>query len=260
MKPIVLDEEAEQKILKKFAEAFQKQWENFKQNMNDTKFEFSVNLADKAKEKIVILYTPQAYLRMRSLVDYFDTEVGWYGLVDRLDKKTFRVYDVLVCKQYVDGSKVDTEDKDTLDFFNSLTDDEAEHMHFQAHSHVRMGTGASGPDLRNQADVIKNIGKTGFYIFQIWNKNDDINTYLYDLDNNVFYDRNDITLQIEDELGTMDDFLAQADALVEEKKVYNMYAKQYKYTNPPQFEAPGKRETYLNGYWDGVDYNGYGGW
>lgn len=245
MKPIVMTQEAEDKVLKSFFEKFRKQWEDFKRNMNETKFTFSANIAETAKEKVTILFTQQAYLRMMMLVDYYDSEVAWYGLVQKMDDKLYRVYDIKICKQFVTGGKVDTEDEDTLEFFNSLTDDEAEHMHFQAHSHVNMSTTASGVDLQNQADVIRNMGKTGFYIFQIWNKSGDINTYLYDLDNNVFYDKKDVYIEIEDDMKTIGDFLLSTEALVVEKKVTpaNQFAK-FDNKKPDNKYEP----TYLPGY------------
>lgn len=250
MKPIVMNKDAEEKVLQSFFEKFRKQWENFKTNMNETKFTFSAEIAEPAKEKVMILFSQQAYLRMQALVEYFDTEVGWYGLVEKLSDREYYVYDVKLCKQYVTGSKVDTDDKDTLEFFESLTDDEAEHMHFQAHSHVNMSTSASGVDLQNQADVIRNMGKSGFYIFQIWNKKGDINTYLYDIDNNVFYDKKDVEIEIEDGELTISDFLAEADTLVCEKKItqFNNYYPEKK--KDKKTEEP----SYLPGYY------GYGGW
>lgn len=271
MKPIVMTKEAEAELLNVFAAKFQKELDSFKFNMNESKFSMTMDLSQQAKEKITILYTQQAYLRMMSLVNYYDTEVGWYGLVEKKADRLYRVYDVKVCKQIVDGAKVDTKDEDTLEFFDSLTDEEAEHMHFQAHSHVKMSTGASGIDLQNQADVIRNMGKTGFYIFQIWNKYGDINTYFYNLDENMFYDKKDVVLEIEDGNGVMSDFLSDTEALVVEKKavLYNQYGGYYpaSYSKFDDFypKKNGKRKkkeesVYLNEYWDGNDYSEGGNW
>lgn len=253
MKPIFMTKETEENILKSFFTKFQKEWENFKNNMNETKFTFSTTISQEAKEKVTVLYSQEAYLKMMFLVDYYDSEVAWYGLVDKLEDKLYYVYDIKICKQYVTGGKVDTEDEDTLDFFNSLTDEEADHMHFQAHSHVKMSTNASGVDLQNQTDVIRNMGKTGFYIFQIWNKTGDINTYLYDLDNNVFYDKKDVVLEVQDGDKTISTFLEETEKLVQEKKV-------------PQFTKTDnkKKETYepsyLPGYYNEYNYNGRWDW
>lgn len=243
MKPIVMTEEAEEKILKSFFEKFRKEWKSFKDNLNETKFSFSTTISEPAKEKVTILFTQQAYLKMMFLVDYYDSEVAWYGLVQKIDDLLYRIYDIKICKQYVTGGKVDTEDEDTLEFFDSLTDDEIEHMHFQAHSHVKMSTNASGIDLQNQADVVKNLGKNGFYIFQIWNKGGDINTYLYDIDNNVFYDRKDIEIEIEDGMSTISNFLLETENLVIEKKAVPQYTT---YTPP---KAKQSQPTYLPGYY-----------
>jgi hypothetical protein len=235
MKPINLSEDMKLKLFEKFLDKFKKEIEDYAFNINETSLTIKANFNEIAKEKVVVRYTQEAYLRMQTLVDYFDTEVAWYGLVERLGEKEFRVYDVKVCKQIVTGGKVDTEDEDALEFFSNLTDEEANHMHFQAHSHVKMSTEASGVDLQNQADTIRNMGKTGFYIFQIWNKNGDINTYLYDLDNNVFYNRKDVVVQIEDSLGTLDNFIDSIADLVTERKFYpyqyNQYAKGKKNAN-----------------------------
>ena len=275
MKPINLSEEATLKLFEEFVAKFKEEIKKYAFN-DSMSLSVKTNFNKIAEEKVVVRYTQEAFLRMQALVDFFDSEVAWYGLCERLGEKEFRVYDVKVCKQTVSGAKVDTEDEDTLEFFNSLTDDEAEHMHFQAHSHVKMSTGASGTDLQNQEDVVRNMGKTGFYIFQIWNKSNDINTYLYDLDNNVFYDRKDVCIEIEDALGTLDDFICSISDLVVEKKTYpyqfggnNSY-----YNNYPKAESkekPSKKTkkeeekdefdtVYLGDYYDGIHYYGRNDW
>ena len=253
MKPINLTEEQKENLFIKFAEKFKKELDNFVFNMSDTTLSVKTNFREVAKEKVLILYTPEAYLRMNALVDSFTTEVGWYGLVDQISPKLYRVYDVKVCKQYVNGGKVDTEDADTLEFFDSLTDDEIDHMHFQAHSHVNMSTSASGVDLQNQADVVRNMGKTGFYLFQIWNKKGEISTYLYDLDNNTYYDSKDVEIAVEDPLGTVDDFVESIEDLVVEKKYYPYQNQKQNQNNGKEKSAP----TYLPGYY-GNEYGGYG--
>jgi len=254
MKPIKITEELEEKILSDFIQKFQKEWTQFKENMNETKFNFSVQMSQKAKEKITVRYSQSAYLKMQALVENFDTEVGWYGFVKRLDENTYYVYDVKVCKQYVTSGKVDTEDEDTLKFFDSLTDEEIEDMHFQAHSHVNMSTTPSGTDLQNQSDVVRNMGNKGFYLFQIWNKRGDINSFLYNLDENLFYDRNDIVTEIEG----LDEFILSVDDLVIEQKTYPYQYSPYPVPVNQKEKTTKKNEEkspYLNDYWDGCNYN-----
>ena len=274
MRPINLSNESIEKLYGEFLEKFKNEIANYGFN-GGSSMTIKTNFEEVAKEKVIIRYTQEAFLRMQALVDFFDSEVAWYGLCERLGEKEFRVYDVKVCKQEVTGAKVDTSDEDTLEFFCSLTDDEAEHLHFQAHSHVKMSTGASGTDIQNQQDVVKNMGKTGYYIFQIWNKNNDINTYLYDLDNNVFYDRKDVMIVIEDSLGDLDDFIASVADLVVEKKTYpyqysgSGYAGNY-YNKSAETKTSKKTKeneeddydtVYLGEYYDGIHgYYGRSDW
>ncbi len=215
MKPIKLTEEMRFAVFQDMVKKLEDQLNSYGFNTTDASITLKTNFSATAKQKVVITYTQQAYLRMRKLVQHFDSEVAWYGLVEQIDPLHYRVYDAKVCKQYVTGVKVDTEDEDTFEFFSQLTDDEAEHMHFQAHSHVNMSTSASGTDVQNQEDMIKSLSGKGFYIFQIWNKKDEVSTYLYDVDNNIFYDSKDVILEVEG----MDDFPASVVDLVQKKVV-----------------------------------------
>ena len=114
MKPIYLSEDAKVELFNKFFEKFKKELDNFAFNTSDTSITVKTEFSEVAKEKVMILFTQEAFLRMQALVDFFDTEVAWYALVDKIDDLTYRIYDVKVCKQYVDGAKVDTEDDDVL--------------------------------------------------------------------------------------------------------------------------------------------------
>ena len=249
MKSIYLTEQEKEKLFIKFADEFKKELDNYSFSLSDKTFSVKTNIGEVAKEKVTITFSQEAYLRMKALVDYFNTEVGWYGLVDKIDDHNYYVYGVKLCKQYVDGAKVDTTDEDTLEFFDSLTDDEAEHMHFQAHSHVNMSTNASAVDLQNQNDVVRNVGKTGFYIFQIWNKKEEISTYLSDLDNNIFYDSKDVIIDIEDSLGTIDEFITSIEKLVCKK----VTSYPYQWNNYGKEKKKEKKDYNMPGYY-------YEGW
>jgi hypothetical protein len=208
MKPIALSQEAKTKLLKGLLQEFTKTLDNYEFNVNEAKFSYEQNFSVKAKDKIVIRFTPKAYLRCLEMVKSFSSEIGWYGLIRKIEDRVYQVYDIIVCNQKVSGGRVITEDNDMVEFYERLTDDQAEFLHFQAHSHVNMSTSPSNVDLENQASTVKNMGGTGFYLFQIWNKSLDINSFLYDLDNNVFYDRDDIEVLVDDdEFGSVTGFI-----------------------------------------------------
>ena len=222
MKKINLTDDDKIQLLKETIEKFKKKLDDFDEDITASKFEFSANVSSEAKEKIRIVYDSSAYLKMKALVDAYDTEVSWYGLIRKINDKEYYVYDVKVYKQTVGGAKVDTEDEDILAFWDSLSDEEFNDLHFQAHSHVRMSTSASCVDLGNQRDIIRNMGQDGFFMFQIWNKQGDINTYLYDLTNNMFYDRKDIEIDFLCGDETASKFIKNTKELVKEKK-YEYY-------------------------------------
>ena len=232
MKPIQMNEHEKQNLLKRFNAEFAK-------TLNDYTFQhgaeinFKAKIGTSLKEKIVIRYSASAYLRMNKLVHFFSSEVGWYGLIKKVSDKEYYVYDVLVPRQQVDGAKVDTDDDDMVEFFGSLTDEQADNMFFQAHSHVYMDTTPSGTDSQNQMDILSNIpGHKGFYLFQIWNKKGDVNSFLYDLDANTYYDKNDVELVIDDpDYGSLDEFISEVETLVEQRGAKKTAALQKKQTN-----------------------------
>ena len=254
MRPLKLNDKEKSELVNKLLKQFITSLDNYTFG-NSTKITFEATIGGKLKDKIKLVYSPSAWLKMQTLVKNFTSEVSWFGLVDKTESPlVYYIYDVLVCKQQVNGAKVDTEDEDMLEFLSGLTDEQAEHLHFQAHSHVNMATSASGTDLQNQADIIGNMpGNDGFYIFQIWNKYGDINTYFYDLANNAFYDRDDVEIYIDDETyGTIDDFINEA-----KKLVTGIVAKPKKKKDEKDNKAPVGRCKYEPGY--GYDYfPGYG--
>ena len=210
MKKLKLSKQDKDRLLAELSQKI----DEFNDDLYQDKFSFEKDLKESAKDKITILFTPEAYLKSQMLVKTFSGEVGWHGLVDKLDNKTYRVYDIMVYPQNVSGAR--TLDPTATNDWYEKYEDVLDSMHFQAHSHVNMSTSASGTDLNNQKEIVKNCGGEGFKLFQIWNKSGDINSYLYDLDNNLLYDRNDVVIEIETSDGVMSDFIAESKELVED--------------------------------------------
>ena len=262
MRPLKLSEEQKMNIYCDFLSRLETTLNNYNGEVKDDSITVKTGLNSVASDKITIKYTREAYLRMQALVDSFNTEVMWYGLSEKTGEKEYKIYDVRMCKQYVTGTKVDTEDEDTLEFYDELSEEELNHLRFQAHSHVRMSTSPSGTDTQNQQDIVQSLSGQGYYIFQIWNKSGDINTCLYDIDGNTYYDRKDIDLVIEDSMGSLKDFVSYAETLVLEKKYpYQTYYPQQKkenyagYTKEEQEIIKEMYSDYYNGYvWRGDYY------
>ena len=224
MKPIKLCDEERKKVIEKLNDLM----DSYVFEVTNKQFSFAYDFSMKKQdeEKIVVRFSPLAYLRCMAMVKNYSSEIGWYGLVKQISPKEYYIYDILVCKQIVSGARVVTEDEDSTVFYESLTDEQANDLHFQAHSHVNMGTFASSVDINNQASTVRNMQGKGFYLFQIWNKSLDINTFIYDLDNNVFYDRDDVKLVIDDdEFGTIEEFMSSI-----KDKVVDMAKSGYTYS------------------------------
>lgn len=178
--------------------------------------------------KIKIYYTPDAFAKTVRLIMSHSGEIAWHFMVRRKDKD-FEVYDVLTYPQTVGPANVhvkmgrtfgDGKPKDPKKYYNdwyidliqSLPEGQEEDLCGQAHSHVNFGTTPSSTDLAQQKEEILN--KRGFYLFQIWNKKLDINTMLYDIDNGILYEKDDVELIVEE-----DNFTKEShDMLVEPEK------------------------------------------
>ena len=187
----------------------------YEDELTQDKITIDVNMNVPLEEKISVIFSPDAYIRCQMLVKTFTGEVGWNGLAKKLDDKTYYVYDIMVYPQIVSGAR--TLDPTTTNDWYEKYDEVLDEMMFQAHSHVNMSTSPSNTDLDNQANIVKNMQGTGFRIFQIWNKQGDINTFLYDLDTNTVYDRKDIVIEIgTEEFGTVNRFIENAKEMVED--------------------------------------------
>ena len=149
-------------------------------------------------DKVKVYFTPASYLQMMNLVNHCPEEIGWHGTVTRLNEKAFLIDKILVFPQIVSAATV-TPDETAfanwmMQFFEDDEDDTIQRMRFHGHSHVNMGTTASGTDDRYQGDMLPNI--KDFYIFLITNKRAEHNIMIYDIENNVYYNKADIALDI----------------------------------------------------------------
>lgn len=179
----------------------------------------------KAEEKLKIYYTAEAYAKIVQLVFSHSQEIGWNMVVKKYNDG-YRVEDVLVYPQKASGAYIEV---DTARYGmwkgdpDKVSDEADANLFGQGHSHVNMATTPSGRDCQQQLDEISLKGN-GFYLFQIWNKRMEINSFFYDIDNNVFYDKDDIELIVED--GDMD-----SKSFIEESK--EMLKQEVKPVPPP---------------------------
>lgn len=185
----------------------------------------SVKLAKtKAKDKININFTADAWAKQSRLIDDFTSEVAWHGLMRQLSPTEYEIYDILVYPQQVTGVTVETDQDKYNDWLVSQPDEIFNNIRYQAHSHVNMSTSPSGVDDENESKIVNKLKGNDFYLFMIWNKRGEFTARLYDYAANKIYDKDDISVTYTD---TLSDFAATAQSLV--TKAPPIYHK----TNPP---------------------------
>lgn len=203
-------------------------------------------------QKAEVHFSSQAYYKMWALVEACGKEIAWDGLVYRDEESSniFYVTDIIVYPQMVSGATVDTDDIPYMEWLNSLDDETFNHRRFNGHSHVNMGVTPSGTDTTYREQSILNI--KDFYIFGIFNKKHDFNFQIYDIENNIIYDTQDITFYTPEP-----DYSNWAQQMMKEKvteKVYTYQPPAAK-TNP---HASGKQYAAEDWYQRTYGGKGYG--
>ena len=181
--------------------------------LTDCEVNFSETI--KMQDKVNIYYTPDAYSKTVRLVMAHSGEIAWHCLVRKVEDG-YEVYDVLAYPQTVGPASVhvkmgrkfgDGKPKDPkkyyTDWYNEVVlempEEDERNLCGQCHSHVNMGTTPSSVDINQQKEELELKGKSGYYLFQIWNKKLEVNTFLYDLDNGVLYEKDDVNIVIEED-------------------------------------------------------------
>ena len=150
----------------------------------------------KLKAYINLVFDPIAFLKMYCMVQNNQCEVGWNGVVDKLGKGKYRVSDILIYPQVVSGVTVESDDNKMPMWYFGLGADTSNRLKLQGHSHVDMGVTPSPKDIKNQYETAQQL-KKGFYIFMIMNKRNQCFFKIIDLEDNMIYDSEDVTVSIE---------------------------------------------------------------
>ena len=155
-----------------------------------------------APQPIIVDFAAMAWLKMFVLIGNTNTECAWHGIVEPSEDRTyFKITDILVYPQKLTGATV--EDDDTNNAYEvwkqALDDYNYNHLRLQGHSHVNMTATPSGRDTATYDDHLQHLSENSYQIFMIANKKSDIWIEIYDLKNNVIYDKSDIDVLIEGE-------------------------------------------------------------
>jgi len=180
-------------VKKTMLEEFKKHLDTVRCDDNTLVYRKNIGTTLKPEEKPNVLFTEQAWAKMKALVNFDNNEIGWHGLI-RKNGKNYTVYDILVYPQTVTGATVTTDDVAYAQWLCELEDDVFDNMRFQGHSHVNMQTSPSMTDTTYYNGVLNNLQDTDFYVFLIINKRLETNIRIYDLENNIMYGNAEINI------------------------------------------------------------------
>lgn len=228
-KPIVLTEE----VIQEMAQDFAKKLRTAK--LSDGKLTYTQNFSYEADDggKVFIVFKPEAYAKMLTLLYSFDSEVAWHGTVERVADDCFLISDILVYPQEVTGTTVNTDQEKYQQWLMEIDGEVFDKLHMQGHSHVNMATSPSVTDLTHQEAILSQLDDQRFYIFMIWNKRMERNIKIYDMASNTLYEDSDIAVTVQGEGCDLDRFIKDAKSAVVKKYVshscsnYNYSGSQY---------------------------------
>lgn len=147
-------------------------------------------------QKPTIMVSVMADRKMRALVQQCDKEIGWHGTVRyEADINTYVIEDIFVFPQEITGTTVQSIDEVYGLWLMELSDEDFNKLRMHGHSHVNMGTSPSSVDTAYQETLIDRV--QDFYIFIILNKRDDYYVCLFDIANNLMYEKDDLFYDVE---------------------------------------------------------------
>jgi hypothetical protein len=196
MKPISFSEEVQRKVLADF----QKFLATVRLGKNKINYSYTLeDTVDKTIKKPELYFTADAYLKMITLVDSTTDEIGWHGVVER-DGHRFTVTDILVYPQVVTGSNIRTDQEAYNTWLMAQPDEIFNNIRYQGHSHVNFTVTPSdfgpGSDVHLYESILQTLRKTDYYIFMIVNKRREVFVMIYDMAQNVVFEKDDITIYV----------------------------------------------------------------
>lgn len=166
-------------------------------------------------DKIRVIFSNEAYKKMRALIEQSPKEIGWHGVVEHPSEKIYEITDIILFPQTVTGATVTTDDEEYNNWLMSVEDDVFNKLRFYGHSHVNMSTHPSVTDDTYIKNIIQNCND--FYIFGILNKRNDSWFNIYDIKNNILYESSDIVYEY---------YITEADSWAKEQ--IDLFVTEYK--------------------------------
>lgn len=275
------------KIIKMTPEFIDKVIDEFRSSITNSKvsdgrINFTKTLSG-INRKAKVYFSEIAWLKMNTLVNEFSSEVAWHGLARRGDDESqddYYIDDILVYPQEVTGATVTTNQEKYQSWLMDHDDEIFNNIRMQGHSHVNMGVTPSGVDTSLYERILGQLDDSMFYIFMICNKRGDKTIKIYDMKKNIFFDTDDVSVEVLDDGTGIEHFIKSAKQIIQNKvSSYSSSYNAYPVTNNNSIKSDsdksnacgknkrrkGKRKSKDNsiddiGYYGGGQYNSWYGW
>ncbi len=157
---------------------------------------YKANTKLKEQRKIKVFFRPEAYCKMTTLIKSCDKEIAWHGTVDRLATGDYCITEIMMYPQEITGATVTSNDDKYPLWLMKQPDEVFNKMRFQGHSHVNFGATPSGVDTTLYNNMLQTLSDDDFYIFFIMNKKAEYWIQIYNLAENIVYEKDDVELAI----------------------------------------------------------------
>lgn len=194
MKPIVYDQRIQDEILKDFKKFLT---EN---RTSNNKISYTYVVKEMFKNENIkmptVVFTAEAWLKIQTLMNNTGDEIGWHGIVKRIENNTFIITDILVYPQVVSGSNITTDQEKYQNWLMAQPDEIFNNIRYQGHSHVYFKADPSATDWYLYERILQTLRKTDYYIFMIINKRQELFMMIYDMAQNVVFEKGDISVTV----------------------------------------------------------------
>lgn len=193
MKPITIDDTQKETLIADFI----KYVTDLKSNAEKITYTVTMGkVLEKNIKKPLVYFTKKASEKMAYLVQNYNKEIAWHGVVTKKDD-AYTVEDILVYPQTVTSATVETDDEEYAKWMNSIDNNTFPKLRLQGHSHVNFTATPSGTDTNYYNKLLNNLSKDDYYIFFIMNKSNKYWINIYDYAQNVIFETADINIQFE---------------------------------------------------------------
>ena len=257
---VTLTDEQRYSLVEEMLKSFEKQ---SKTGFSKGVFEFKCEVNKPKTAKVNLTISKLALDKIYALVDGFDSEVAWYMQCTK-GNNGYTVHDVYVYPQKVSAVYVEMDMDKYTQWDLSLPDDVT--FNGQGHSHHTMAVSPSSTDKDSQKSYVGYLNGRGFYIFCIVNRKRDENWWIYDLDDGVVFEPEDIKVIHDSGYG---DFVEEAKKIVgritptytaktdNQKKTGGVYYDSYGYQYGGYYDSYYSKKKNKKSWSDPVDFESY---